>query len=549
MARQDRTDSAGAVRRTVHGVRGLRVLARAGMGSPTSPGSVLRGFADVRAWGPLVGALRHVSRSRPDAVGLIDERGGMTYAELDRASEAMAIALRDRGFEADHTIAVLCRDHRWLVLTLLACGKLGANVVLVNTGFAAPELTEVLGHEQAAALVVDAEFQPLVEEARLRLPCFQAWPAAGVRRGTTLEDLLDEAERAPEPDPVVPQPRRPGGVVLLTSGTTGRPKGARREVRSALSAAEFLDRIPLRSGEATFIASPLFHAIGYSQLTLAFGLGSTVVVRRRFDAEQVARAVHEHGCTALVLVPTVLRRLLELDADFLRSTTSTLRVIVVSGSVLAPELVEDAAQRLGEVLYNLYGSTEAAVAAVATPRDLRRAPGTVGRSPRGCEVRLYDAHNRPITRAGEVGRIFAGGPLMFSGYTTSAGRPRIGGLVDTGDLGHLDAAGLLFVDGRADDMIISGGENVFPAEVEHVIATHHAIKDVAVFGGADPEFGQRLHAYVVPIPGAELRPQEIIEFVRARLARHKVPREVELVRSVPRNPTGKILRRALAAPR
>lgn len=549
MAKEGRNDRAGAVRRTVHGARGMRVLARAGMASPTAPGLALRGLADVRAWGPLVGALRHVSRTRPDAVGLIDERGGMTYAELDRESDELAISLRDRGFEAEHTIAVLCRDHRWLVLTLLACGKLGAHVVLINTGFAAPELAEVLGHERASALVVDAEFQPLVAEARSRLPCFQAWPAAGAQRGTTLEDLIEEARRSPEPEPVVPQPRRPGGVVLLTSGTTGRPKGARREVRSALSAAEFLDRIPLRSGEATFIASPLFHAIGYSQLTLAFGLGSTVVVRRRFDAEQVARAVHDHGCTALVLVPTVLRRLLDLDEDFLRATTSTLRVVVVSGSVLAPELVQDAAELIGEVLYNLYGSTEAAVAAVATPRELRRAPGTVGRSPRGCAVRLYDAENRRITRPGAVGRIFAGGPLMFTGYTTSSGRPQIGGLVDTGDLGHLDDSGLLFVDGRADDMIISGGENVFPAEVEHVIATHHAVKDVAVLGIADAEFGQRLHAYVVPIPGAELLPQEIVEFVRARMARHKVPREVELVRSVPRNPTGKIVRRALAEPR
>ncbi|MCA1192198.1 AMP-binding protein [Saccharopolyspora sp. 6V] len=543
MVRDGRTDGAGGAR---HGTHALRVLARAGMASPTSPRRALRGLADVRTWGPLVGALRHITRTRPADVGLVDELGEVTYGELDRASDLLAVALRDRGFDDRHTVAVCCRDHRWLVLSLLACGKLGVHVVLVNTGFAAPELADVVEREQVAALIADGESAPLVAGARLRVPCFEAWPAAAAPGTTTLKDLLAEAEQSPE-EPVIPRPRRPAGVVLLTSGTTGRPKGARRQVRSALSAAEFLDRIPLRAGEPTFIASPLFHAIGYSQLTVAFGLGSTVVVRSRFDAARLATAVREHGCRAVVLVPTMLRRLLDLDPEFLRANLSGLRAVVVSGSVLAPELARATAQRLGDVLYNLYGSTEAAVAAVATPAELRRAPGTAGRSPHGCAVRLYDGANRRITRSDVLGRIFAGGTLTSAGYTTGAGRPQIGGLVDTGDLGHFDESGLLFVDGRADDMIISGGENVFPAEVENVIATHQAVKDVAVLGISDPEFGQRLHAFVVPIPGAALHPLEVVDFVRQRLARHKVPRQVDLVRAVPRSATGKVQRTALPA--
>ncbi|MEU6129847.1 AMP-binding protein [Saccharopolyspora sp. NPDC047091] len=543
MVRDGRTDGAGGTR---HGTRALRVLARAGMASPTAPRRALRGLADVRAWGPLVGALRHSTRTRPAAVGLVDELGEVTYAELDRASDLLAVALRDRGFDDEHTIAVCCRDHRWLVLVLLACGKLGVHVVLLNTGFAAPELADVIAREQAAALVADGEFAPLVARTRLRVPHFEAWPAEGGPGTTTLTGLLAEAEQSPE-EPVIPRPRRPASVVLLTSGTTGRPKGARRQVRSALSAAEFLDRIPLRAGEPTFIASPLFHAIGYSQLTVAFGLGSAVVVRHRFDAARLATAVRAHGCRAVVLVPTMLRRLLDLDPEFLRTTLSGLRVVIVSGSVLAPELARATAERLGDVLYNLYGSTEAAVAAVATPAEQRRAPGTAGRSPHGCAVRLYDAGNRRITRPAVLGRIFAGGTLTSTGYTTGFGRPQIDGLVDTGDLGHFDESGLLFVDGRADDMIISGGENVFPAEVENLIATHQAVKDVAVLGISDPEFGQRLHAFVVPIPGAELHPLEIVDFVRQRLARHKVPRQVDLVRAVPRSATGKVQRTALPA--
>ena len=544
MARDDHEGRSGSVRRAVQNLRGFQVLTRAGMASATAPATALRGLADVRDHGPLVGALRHALRTRPNAAALVDEHGTLTYAELDRASRALALALLERGFEPGHTIAVLCRDHRWLVLAQLACGRIGVHVVLVNTGFAAPQLADVLAREDAAALVLDGEFHPLVQEARLRLPCFVAWQAPQPRgAGPSLADLVAEAEDGAP----LPEPDRPGSVVLLTSGTTGRPKGARRQVRSALAAADLLDRIPLRAHERTFLAAPLSHAIGFSQLTVAFGLGSTVVVHRRFDPGQLARAVHENGCTCVVLVPTMLHRLLELDERFLRELLSSVRSVVVSGSVLAPALAQRASAVLGDVLYNLYGSTEAAVAAVATPRELAAAPGTVGRSPRGCAVRLYDEHNRRITRPHTAGRIFAGGQLAFTGYTTAGvGRGRIDGLIDTGDVGHFDGDGLLFVDGRADDMIISGAENVFPAEVENLIATHQAVKDVAVIGAEDAEFGQRLRAFVVPIPGAELEPQEIVEFVRRRLARHKVPREVVLVKSVPRNTTGKLVRRALA---
>ncbi|CAM01667.1 fatty-acyl-CoA synthase [Saccharopolyspora erythraea NRRL 2338] len=530
------------VRKSAHTAHGLRVMARAGMISGLAVGRALAALKEVRRWGPLVSALRYSARNRPDVPGVVDEAGPVTYRELDLRSTALAAALHARGLKAGDTAAVLCRDHRWLIESLLACGKLGADVLLLNTGFAGPQLADVLTREGAEILVHDEEFTPVVADAHVSLPRYLAWNDAGPSRARpeTLEELVCERS-----EPKLPVPPRPANVVLLTSGTTGLPKGAKREIRSGLTAADFLDRIPLRARESTFISAPLFHAVGFSQLTLGFALGSTLVFHRRFSVEGVVRAVEEQQCTALVLVPTMLNRILDHYGERLSGPLASVRVVLASGSALPPTLCEQTRRVLGEVLYNLYGSTEAAVVSVATPDELRTAPGTVGRPPHTCALRLEDENGARITRPGVSGRIFAGGALAFSGYTDGAGGDVRGGLIGTGDLGHFDGNGLLFVDGRADDMIVSGGENVFPSEVEHLIARHYQVKDVAVVGVDDPDFGQRLRAFVVPIPGSDLEPDEVRDYVRASLARHKVPREVVMVDQVPRNATGKILRRAL----
>ena len=534
-----------AVRRSAHTAHGLRVMARAGMIHGLAVGRALGALKEVRRWGPLVSAVRHSTRNRPDATAVVDELGPVTYRELDLRSTALAAALHARGLRPGATVAVLCRDHRWMIESLLACGKLGADVLLLNTGFAAPQLADVLEREQAAALIHDEEFGEVASQARVGLPRYLAWTGPGPAGSgpATLEELISERS-----DPKVQPPPRPANVVLLTSGTTGLPKGAKREIRSGLTAADFLDRLPLRAQESTFIAAPIFHAVGFSQLSLGFALGSTVVMRRRFDVEDLVRAVREHRCSALVLVPTMLQRLLDHHGDALREPLESVRVLLVSGSPLQPSLSERAQEVLGDVLYNLYGSTEAAVVSVATAAELRAAPGTVGKAPRTCALRLFDDNGAAITKPNVSGRVFAGGALSFNGYTDGNTGDVRSGLVGTGDLGHFDDNGLLFIDGRADDMIISGGENVFPSEVENLIARHYQVKDVAVVGVPDRDFGQRLRAFVVPIPGSGLVPDEITEYVRASLARHKIPREVVLVDQVPRNATGKVLRRALTDP-
>jgi len=526
--------------------RGLYVIRRSGLVPLTRPDHALRALLTLRRLGPIAGAAHVAARRDHHAVGLVDELGPLTYHQLDTRSNALARAFADRGLTSDSVIALLARDHRGAVDTMVAAGKLGARLLLMNTGFAKPQLVDVARREKVSAVVHDQEFAGLIDalvEEGSELPRFLAWVEEGTTPAhPTLDELITSTDDRP-----LPAPPEPGGLILLTSGTTGTPKGAPRTVKSPLAAAQFLDRIPLRVGEATVLAAPLFHGTGLSQFLLSFALGSTVVLRRKFDPEQTLRAVQDNQATALVLVPTMLRRIVDLGPDVLgRYDTSSLRIVFCAGSSLPPELGNRATEAFGEVVHNLYGSTEVAVATVATPQDWREAPGTVGRAPVGCRVALYDNEGRRLRGPNVVGRVFVGSMLSFEGYTDGRHKDVIDGLLSSGDVGHFDEQGRLFIDGRDDDMIVSGGENVFPGEVENTILEHEGVAEVAVTGVPDHEFGERLKAYVVTRPGAGLDAGAVRDHVRANLARYKVPREVVFLDELPRNATGKILKDRLA---
>src|SRR5947209_14713281 len=337
---------------------------------------------------------------------------------------------------------------------------------------------------------------------------------------------------------------------MLTSGTTGTPKGATRTIRplslAPMAAASLLDLGRIRhvpeSGDPFVVGPPLFHLFGLAGTMAAFGLGSPVVLRRRFDAEAALEEVERRRAAVLLAVPTMLARIMALPDDRRDSyDTSSLKMIVSGAAPLPPELAKAVMGRFGDVLYNGYASTETASGTLATPADLRTAPGTVGRPMAGVKLRILDEQGNELPR-GETGRIFIGSPLLFEGYTQGGGKDVIDGLMSTGELGHLDANGRLYIDGRDDDMILSGGENVFPQEVEDLLSGHDAVADAAVYGVPDEQFGQRLAANVVLIDGASASEDELKEFIRGRLARHKVPREIEFVEDLPRTSTGKLRR-------
>jgi fatty-acyl-CoA synthase len=306
-----------------------------------------------------------------------------------------------------------------------------------------------------------------------------------------------------------------------------------------------LSRIPLRAGERTMIAAPLFHSWGLGQFLLGLFLGSTYVLTHRFDPEETLRAVADHRCTSLALVPVMMQRILALPDDVKRKyDLGSLRVTATSGSALPGHLATEWMDTFGDNLYNFYGSTEVAMASVAAPEDMRAAPGTAGKPPLGTTVKILDQKGKPVP-TGQTGRIFVANAISFEGYTSGDDKERLGPLVSSGDVGHFDEKGRLFIDGRDDDMIVSGGENVFPREVEDLIAGHHQVEEAAVIGVSDPDWGQRLKAFVVLKPGTDLSEDGVKAYVKHNLAGHKVPRDVIFVSTLPRNATGKVLKSEL----
>ena len=419
--------------------------------------------------------------------------------------------------------------------------------MLLNTAFAGRQLEDVCAQERPVALVYDEEFAGGDRRRRGRPPALRRVVAATPRpRPPRRADARVAHRRAATPPTALP-PATKGRIVILTSGTTGTPKGAnRKEPKTLDPAASLLSKIPLRARERTLIAAPLFHSWGLAHLVLGVALASTLVLRRRFDAEDTLRTIDEHGVTALIVVPVMLQRIVQRGPQVVRRyDTGALRVIAASGSALPGELATRVMDAFGDILYNLYGSTEVAWATIATPADLRAAPGTAGSPPRGTIVRLYDDAGEEVA-PGETGRIFVGNELVFDGYTGGGTKALIDGLTSSGDVGHFDDEGRLFVDGREDEMIVSGGENVFPREVEDAIAALEGVAEVAAIGVQDADFGQRLRAFVVRADGAALSEADVKAHVRATLARFKVPRDVVFLDALPRTATGKVLKRVLA---
>ncbi len=526
-------------------VTSVRVLGRAGVIRPYSPLTLARLAGTLRAWGTgPAGGFATLALREPDRVGLVDELGELTFRDLHERSNALARALRARGVGEGDSVAIMCRNHRGFVDASLAVAKLGADALYLNTAFAGPQLVEVLDRDRPAMLVHDHEFTGLVGEATVPQRLL-AWVDGDTGDDiATIESLIEDGDPSD-----LPAPQRRGRIVILTSGTTGTPKGAPRGEAGLEAAVSLLGAIPLRFGGRTHLAAPLFHTWGFAHLALGMLLGSTAVLRRRFDPEDFLDVLERERCDAAVVIPVMLQRVLALPTATLdRRDLSRVRVVASSGSSLPGDLAPTWMDRFGDHLYSVYGSTEVAYAAVAGPEDLRADPATAGRPPFATEVRLLDERGRAVPD-GASGRIFVGNGLLFEGYTGGGHREVVDGLMCSGDVGRWDAGGRLRVEGRDDDMIVSGGENVFPQVVEDCLARHEAVAEAAALGVADDDFGTRLRAFVVVTADARGRDgldDELKAWVRHRLARYQVPREIVFLDALPRTATGKVLKRELA---
>jgi fatty-acyl-CoA synthase len=528
-------------------------LSRAGLIAPMRPDRYWRMGAAVRREGMTVATGFAIAAQRcPDRPGLIDELGTLTWRELDQRSDALAAALQSlpggtpksnvAAGAAPMAIGIMARNHRGFLDSLIGANRIGAGVLLLNTSFAGPALAEVVAREGVDAIIYDDEFTATVDVALADAPKavrIVAWtdrPTAGL----TVEKLIDAHAGG--------QPRRAdekSKVVLLTSGTTGTPKGAKLTSGSPDAIKAILDRTPWHTEEVTVIVAPMFHAWGFSQLILAASMACTIVTRRKFDPEATLALVDEHQATGLCVVPVMFDRIVDLPDDVrARYSGRSLRFAAASGSRMRPDAVTKFMDQFGDVIYNNYNATEAGMIATATPTDLRIAPDTAGKPADGCDIRILDPEFNELP-TGEVGSIYVRNSTQFDGYTSGATKDFDGDYMSSGDVGYFDANGRLFVVGRDDEMIVSGGENVYPIEVEKTLAAHPDVVDATVMGVDDDQYGQRLVAFVVLGADASASPEELKAHVREQLANYKVPRSITVLEGLPRSITGKILRREL----
>ncbi len=519
----------------------VEVLGSAGFLNPLA----LRAVAGAtKKWGSTFAAGFGASASRmPGQIGLVDDIGSLTFGDIESRTNAIAAGLAEAGVKVGDGVGLFARNHRGFVESAIAIHKLGANALLLNTGFSAPQLAEVLDREGIDLVIHDEEFSKVVDVGGGRRKRFVCW---GEGRGsTTLEDVIRGNPGCGEPDP----PAKHGRMTILTSGTTGTPKGAQRESRP--TGINFLigmlGRLGYRSGVTTYIPAPVFHSWGGANLLFGALLANKIILRTKFDPEDALRTIEKERPEVMAVVPVMMQRILALGDDVCRRyDCSSLKIVGASGSALPGDVVTRWMDTFGDNIRNLYGSTEVGVASVAMPDELRADPGTAGRPPRGVVIKLFDEAANEITKPGEIGRIFVGSDAQFEGYTGGGDKEKIQGLMSSGDVGHFDEDGKLYIDGRDDDMIVSGGENVFPREVEDLLSNHDAIAEVAVIGVPDDEFGQRLKGFVVVKNGSSVNEADLKQYVRTNLARYKIPREIVFMDELPRNPTGKVLKRVLA---
>jgi len=527
----------------------LSTMVRAGVIAPLRPDKYLRiSAAMARENMGITSGFASAAQRCPDRPALVDELGTLTWRDVDQRADAFAAALQALPGGAPQTVAIMARNHRGFVDSLIAANRIGADVLLLNTSFAGPALAEVISREgegKSVAVVYDDEFGPTVDVALRERPDttrIVAWRADDTDDDHhTVETMIGEHYGR--------QPRRAGTkskVILLTSGTTGTPKGASHSGGSPQTLKAILDRTPWRAEEVTVIVAPMFHAWGFAQLAFAASMACTIVTRRKFDPEATLKLVDRHRATGLCVVPVMFDRIMALPEDVLSKYSGrSLRFAAASGSRMNPDVVTAFMDRFGDVVYNNYNATEAGMIATATPADLRAAPETAGKPAEGTDIRILDAERREVP-TGEVGTIFVRNSTQFDGYTSGATKDFEDDYMSSGDVGYLDADGRLFVVGRDDEMIVSGGENVYPIEVEKVLAAHPAVAEASVLGVDDADYGQRLAAFVV-LTDASATPDDLKAHVKENLANYKVPRSITVLESLPRGSTGKIVRRDLHA--
>lgn len=543
-----------------HGLQLYRQTGLVHAFGPLDAAKLARDFATTRRRGGLAVIHAHAVADplRPAIVA-----GGLrlSYGELDARVNQLTHALGSLGVGSGDRVGLFLKNgHEYLELQL-ALSAIGAIGVQIGYRLKADEVAYILANAEAKALFLHPELAPVVEEVLARgSSADEAGGPVRVTRSTSIATrpvagFADyEALLANQPDEL---PREVsgssmGGIMIYTSGTTGRGKGARRDFGKMgfSSILGMLAQMPLRRDDRHLVVCPLYHSLAAMFVAPVLVLGGCVVIHEHFDPEETLRTIERERITSSLMVPTMLQRMTALPPEtFNKYDTGSLRWIMSGAAPLSAEVARRVEDLLGPILFNMYGATETGLVTLALPGEHTARPGTIGRAITGNKIRLLDEQGAEVAD-GAVGELYVRNGMMMDAYHGNERATRDAmrdGYLSVGDLAYRDRDGYYFIADRKTDMVISGGVNIYPWEIEQRLVQHPGVHEVAVVGVPDPEWGESLVAWVVPAPGERPTPEALGDFVRAELADYKRPRRVIFVDALPRNPTGKILKRELRA--
>jgi fatty-acyl-CoA synthase len=497
------------------------------------------------------------ARNTPSKPALVWRGRVTSWGELDERIDRLCAGLERRAIGRKKSIIMMMRNRQEFIEVGAAAARAGAAAVSISWRSTPKELVYLANHSGARGIVTEPELLATIEQAKDELPAhflenvFVAGDqgnSTGPVRATALDTLYEDA--APKRKSLDPANDEDAAVVIYTSGTTGKPKGAVRKFPKDTMQAmfRFINETPMRVDDIHLVACPLYHSTAYGFMAISAILGQTIVLMDEWKPEPFLELVERHAVTTTAVVPTMLHRVLDLPlATRKKYDARTLRAVFSGGAPLPAPLATDFMDAFGDVLFNFYGATETGLVTLAKPADLRAAPGTIGRALPGNEIRLLGEDGREV-KPGLVGELYVKNKMLVAGYhndSAATEQSMNDGFFSVGDLARADVSGHYFIEGRKRDMVISGGVNVYPAEVEGALEQHPDVAECAVVGVPDREWGERVRAFVVKRAGSSLDEGALKAFVRERLAGAKVPRDYVFVDALPRNPTGKVLKREL----